>query len=97
MRKKKKNAYALLYLPLSANGAQDRTRTGTEFPPKDFKSFASAIPPLGQLSLEAPPGIGPGIKALQASALPLGYGALCGAEDEIRTRDICLGKATLYH
>ena len=22
---------------------------------------------------------------------------LIGAEDEIRTRDICLGKATLYH
>ena len=22
---------------------------------------------------------------------------ICGAEDEIRTRDICLGKATLYH
>ena len=25
--------------------------------------------------LEAPPGIGPGIKVLQTSALPLGYGA----------------------
>ena len=25
------------------------------------------------------------------------YGKNIGAEDEIRTRDICLGKATLYH
>ena len=29
------------------------------------------------LFLEAPPGIGPGIKVLQTSALPLGYGAVC--------------------
>ena len=27
------------------------------------------------LLLEAPPGIGPGMKVLQTSALPLGYGA----------------------
>ena len=55
--------------------------------------------------LEAPPRFELGVKALQASALPLGYGAmnaalnriLIGAEDEIRTRDIRLGKATLYH
>ena len=26
--------------------------------------------------MEAPPGIGPGIKVLQTSALPLGYGAV---------------------
>ncbi len=59
-----------------------------------------------------------GIKLLQSSALPLGYGALYiyyikilnlydkrrkmrllsfGAEDEIRTRDVHLGKVTLYH
>ena len=72
-----------------------------------------------------------GIKLLQSSALPLGYGALfnyiivfynnahilkflscfnnydkrrknmrllsVGAEDEIRTRDVHLGKVTLYH
>ena len=47
-----------------------------------------------------------GIKALQASALPLGYGAILqkthkasfvfGAEDEIRTRDVHLGKVALY-
>ena len=28
-----------------------------------------------RLIMEAPPGIGPGIKVLQTSALPLGYGA----------------------
>ena len=56
-----------------------------------------------------------GIKLLQSSALPLGYGAdflfnynydkrrknmrllSLGAEDEIRTRDVHLGKVTLYH
>ena len=48
--------------------------------------------------MEAPPGIGPGVKELQSSDLQLGYGAeKNGAEDEIRTRDIRLGKATLYH
>ena len=30
-----------------------------------------------RLFLEAPPGLEPGVKALQASALPLGYGAVC--------------------
>jgi hypothetical protein len=30
----------------------------------------------GFLCLEAPPGIGPGMKVLQTSALPLGYGAV---------------------
>ena len=29
-------------------GARGRTRTGTGLPPKDFKSFASTIPPLGR-------------------------------------------------
>ena len=31
-------------------------------------------------TLEAPPGIGPGIKVLQTSALPLGYGAVFSSE-----------------
>ncbi len=30
----------------------------------------------GNLTLEAPPGFEPGIRALQARALPLGYGAV---------------------
>ena len=62
--------------------------------------------------LEAPPRFELGVKVLQTSALPLGYGAIfCflgkvlllletgpfGAEDEIRTRDVHLGKVTLYH
>ena len=59
--------------------------------------------------MEAPPRLELGIKALQASALPLGYSAVLttkdaisvfcffGAEDEIRTRDVHLGKVTLYH
>ena len=61
--------------------------------------------------LEAPPGFEPGVEALQAHALPLGYSAVSvaqrhkkekqhgrfGAGNEIRTRDIHLGKVTLYH
>ena len=62
--------------------------------------------------MEAPPGIEPGIRVLQTRALPLGYAAILktkdakifdyasfviGAEDEIRTRDVHLGKVTLYH
>ena len=38
-----------------------------------------------------------GVKVLQTSALPLGYVALTGAENEIRTRDPLLGKEVLYH
>ncbi len=50
------------------------------------------------------------MKALQASALPLGYDAVCkrvsdktcrlydfGAGDGIRTRDFHLGKVAFYH
>ena len=37
--------------------------------------------PIGLLNfLEAPPGIGPGMKVLQTSALPLGYGAIFSSE-----------------
>ena len=69
-------------------GAGDRARTGTASPPGDFKSPASAnsatpakiqervelAPPF--LIVEAPPGLEPGVKDLQSSALPLGYGAI---------------------
>ena len=48
------------------------------------------------LFLEAPPGIGPGIKVLQTSALPLGYGAEYGADYGARTRHLHLGKVALY-
>ena len=37
------------------------------------------------------------MEVLQTSALPLGYVALTGAENEIRTRDPLLGKEVLYH
>ena len=48
--------------------------------------------------MEATPGIEPGIKVLQTSALPLGYVAFInnGAENETRTRDPNLGKVVLY-
>ena len=48
-------------------------------------------PRTGVFALEAPPGIGPGMKVLQTSALPLGYGAGggsdrgCGALNGVRT------------
>ena len=60
--------------------------------------------PLGDL--EAKPGFEPGVKALQASALPLGHFAekgplktvrKCnGADNGARTRDPNLGKVVLY-
>jgi hypothetical protein len=62
--------------------------------------------------LEATPGFEPGVKALQASALPLGHVAIHeksrpkyhamtglvsnGADNGIRTRDPHLGKVVLY-
>lgn len=48
-------------------------------------------------NMEAAPRIELGMKVLQTSALPLGYVALFGAENEIRTRDPLLGKEVLYH
>ena len=56
-------------------GAENRTRTGTDVTPRDFKSLASAYSATSA-SLAASPGIEPGMKALQASALPLGYDAI---------------------
>ncbi len=59
--------------------------------------------------MEAAPGLEPGVKALQASALPLGQAALIckgpikigpgtfnGADNGARTRDPNLGKVVLY-
>ena len=37
-----------------------------------------------------------GIRVLQTLALPLGYGAGYGADDEARTRYLHLGKVALY-
>ena len=39
------------------------------------QSKKKSIAQSNTLLLEAPPGIGPGLKLLQSSALPLGYGA----------------------
>jgi hypothetical protein len=60
--------------------------------------------------MEATPGFEPGVKALQASALPLGHVAIKtgqlgmawpalvsnGADNGVRTRDPHLGKVVLY-
>ena len=43
------------------------------------------------------PDLNRGMKVLQTLALPLGYSAEYGAGNEIRTRDVHLGKVTLYH
>ena len=67
----------------------------------DFTRFS------GLFFMEAPPGIGPGMKVLQTSALPLGYGAVIkighegfrvrsGADYGARTRHLDLGKVALY-
>ena len=37
------------------------------------------------------------LSAWKAEVLPLNYIRKIGAEDEIRTRDVHLGKVTLYH
>ena len=42
------------------------------------------------------PDLNRGIKVLQTSALPLGYGALYGADYGARTRHLDLGKVALY-
>ena len=70
--------------------------------PRDFKSLASAYSATSAnmiLIMEAPSRFELEMKVLQTSALPLGYGAINnnGAGDEIRTRDVHLGKVTLYH
>ena len=47
--------------------------------------------------LEVPPRFELGMKVLQTSALPLGYGTKKnGADDEARTRYLHLGKVALY-
>ena len=78
-------------------GAEDRNRTGTEISLRGILSpLRLPVPPPRQ-KVEATPRIELGIKVLQTSALPLGYVALTGAENEIRTRDPLLGKEVLYH
>ena len=58
------------------SGAGDRGRTGTRSLPGDFKSPASAYSATPAKKMEAPPRFELGVKDLQSSALPLGYGAV---------------------
>ncbi len=58
-------------------------------------SASTKIYVLSYRRLEAPPRIELGIKVLQTSALPLGYGAI-GADYGVRTRYLHLGKVALY-
>ncbi len=48
-------------------------------------------------NMEAAPSIELGMKVLQTAALPRGYAAVYGAENEARTRDPHLGMVGLYH
>ena len=64
----------------------------SKFFEKVLKTFTEGHYPCG---LEAPPRFELGVKVLQTSALPLGYGAV-GASDEARTRYLHLGKVALY-
>ena len=60
-------------------GAADRNRTGTGITTRGILSpLRLPVPPPRQTkqNMEATPGIEPGIKVLQTSALPLGYGAI---------------------
>ena len=49
MKKERQVALFSWRRALRRRGAQGRTRTGTVLPPKDFKSFASAVSPLGHV------------------------------------------------
>ena len=58
-------------------GAGDRNRTGTGISTRGILSpVRLPVPPPRQKKMEATPGIEPGIKVLQTSALPLGYVAI---------------------
>ena len=87
-----------------------RTRRGAERHAPRFMNRSKKGADAGTLleTMEATPGFEPGVKALQASALPLGHVAdekgrslnrpfACnGADNGARTRDPNLGKVVLY-
>ena len=87
-------------------GADDRTRTGTELPPRDFKSLASAISPhrlMKKGSCAARtfiwrhhPDLNWGLSFCRALPYHLAMVPYVGAGDGTRTRGLRLGKATLY-
>ena len=82
-------------------------------PPQRLMFFESLRAFAQRLFWRRHPDLNRGIKVLQTLALPLGYSAvfllrpakierknsadIFGAGNEIRTRDIHLGKVTLYH
>ena len=80
MNKKKNPWYGFFWI--INIGAEGRTRTGTKLPSRDFKSLVSTNSTTTAKTadlikfLEAPPRFGLGMKVLQTSALPLGYGAI---------------------
>ena len=89
-------------------GAADRTWTGTVLPPRDFKSLASAYSATAANSLfGGATQIWTGGGGFAGPCLTTWlwrhffiekiHNKKNGAGNEIRTRDICLGKATLYH
>ena len=55
------------------SGAGDRNRTGTGITTRGILSPLRLPVPPPRPEMEATPGIEPGIKVLQTSALPLGY------------------------
>ena len=68
------------------------------FGQKNIANYKSACDIRRRLSLlERVMGIEPTYPAWKAGALPLSYTRKLGAVDEIRTRDIHLGKVALYH
>ena len=91
---------------LFLSGADDRTRTGTELPPRDFKSLASAISPhrlMKKGSCAARtfiwrhhPDLNWGLSFCRALPYHLAMVPYLGAGDGTRTRGLRLGKATLY-
>ncbi len=65
-------------------------------PQNCLKNYSRTLSARLTALLEAPPRIELGITILQTVALPLGYGAMVGAEYEARTRYLHLGKVALY-
>ena len=88
-------SYAVNFEKLTAEGG---TRTHTPLRETDFKSAASTFPPPRQKLKRRRADSDRCIGVLQTPALPLGYTATIfyGAEDEIRTRDLLLGKEAFY-
>ena len=97
-------AYLVVFLIL----ADPRPIVKRNAPPRCFSPFGKDKPErfaFGSIGWRRHPDLNRGIRVLQTLALPLGYSAIkktvralmFGAGNETRTRDIHLGKVTLYH